>query len=56
VMQRGRIVEQGTRDQILRNPQEPYTQRLLAAVPLPDPEKQRERRELRAQLLAAGTS
>lgn len=56
VMQRGRIVEQGTRDQILRNPQEPYTQRLLAAVPLPDPEKQRERRELRAQLLAAGPS
>jgi peptide/nickel transport system ATP-binding protein len=54
VMQRGRIVEQGTRDEILRNPQEPYTQRLLAAVPLPDPEKQRERRELRAQLLAAG--
>lgn len=50
VMQRGRIVEQGTRDQILRNPQEAYTQRLLAAVPLPDPEKQRERRELRAQL------
>ncbi|MHA7220885.1 ABC transporter ATP-binding protein [Arthrobacter sp. RHLT1-20] len=56
VMQRGRIVEQGTRNQILRNPQEPYTQRLLAAVPLPDPDKQRERRELRAQLLAAGTS
>lgn len=56
VMQRGRIVEQGTRDQILRNPQEPYTQRLLAAVPLPDPEKQRERRELRAQLLGAESS
>jgi peptide/nickel transport system ATP-binding protein len=54
VMQRGRIVEQGTRDEILRNPQEPYTQRLLAAVPLPDPDKQRERRELRAQLLASG--
>ncbi|MHA7263962.1 ABC transporter ATP-binding protein [Arthrobacter sp. TMN-37] len=53
VMQRGRIVEQGTRDQILRSPQDPYTQRLLAAVPLPDPHKQRERRELRAQLLAA---
>ncbi|WP_434993103.1 ABC transporter ATP-binding protein [Arthrobacter sp. Ld5] len=52
VMQRGRIVEQGPRDQILRNPQNPYTQRLLAAVPLPDPEKQRERRELRAKLLA----
>ena len=56
VMQRGRIVEQGTRDQILRNPQAPYTQRLLAAVPLPDPEKQRERRELRAQLMQAEKS
>ncbi|WP_104166066.1 ABC transporter ATP-binding protein [Arthrobacter sp. SX1312] len=51
VMRRGRIVEQGSRDQILRSPQDPYTQRLLAAVPLPDPEKQRERRELRAKLL-----
>ncbi|HEV7168383.1 MAG TPA: ABC transporter ATP-binding protein [Micrococcaceae bacterium] len=54
VMQRGRIVEQGSRDEILRNPQEAYTQRLLAAVPLPDPQKQRERRELREQLLAVG--
>ncbi|KNC18578.1 peptide ABC transporter ATPase [Arthrobacter sp. RIT-PI-e] len=53
VMQRGKIVEQGTRDQILRRPQDPYTQRLLAAVPLPDPEKQRERRELRAALQAS---
>ncbi len=52
VMRRGRIVEQGSRDNILRNPQDPYTQRLLAAVPLPDPEKQKERRELRAKLLA----
>jgi len=54
VMEHGRIVEQGTRDQILRSPQSPYTQRLLAAVPLPDPEKQRERRELRAALLHEG--
>ena len=51
VMRRGSIVEQGTRDAILRNPQEAYTQRLIAAVPLPDPDKQRERRELRALLL-----
>jgi len=51
VMRRGVIVEQGTRDAILRNPQEAYTQRLIAAVPLPDPDKQRERRELRSLLL-----
>ena len=43
-MHRGRIVEQGTRDEILRNPKDPYTQRLIAAVPLPDPVAQRERR------------
>lgn len=47
VMHRGRLVEQGTRDEILRNPQDPYTQRLIAAVPLPDPRAQRERREAR---------
>ena len=51
VMERGHIVEQGPRDSILRNPQEAYTQRLIAAVPLPNPDKQRERRELRAMLL-----
>lgn len=55
VMRHGRIVEQGTRDEILRNPQEAYTQRLLAAVPLPDPVLQRERRELREQLLGSGS-
>jgi peptide/nickel transport system ATP-binding protein len=54
VMHQGALVEMGTRDQILRNPQQAYTQRLLAAVPLPDPAAQRERRELRRELLAAG--
>ena len=48
VMHRGRLVEQGTRDEILRTPKDPYTQRLIAAVPLPDPIAQRERREDRA--------
>lgn len=42
VMYRGRIVEQGPVDAVLRRPQQPYTQRLLAAVlevpkPLPAP-------------------
>ncbi len=48
VMHRGRLVEQGTRDEILRHPKDPYTQRLIAAVPLPDPIAQRERRETRS--------
>jgi len=53
VMHRGRLVEQGTRDEILRNPKDPYTQRLIAAVPLPDPIAQRERRESRSASKAA---
>jgi peptide/nickel transport system ATP-binding protein len=47
VMQHGQIVEQGTKDQILRNPQQDYTKRLIAAVPVPDPAEQAERRRLR---------
>jgi peptide/nickel transport system ATP-binding protein len=48
VMYKGKLVEVGTRDEILRNPKDPYTQSLIAAVPLPDPIAQRERRESRA--------
>ncbi len=33
VMQNGRVVEQGTADEIFNRPQHPYTQKLLAAVP-----------------------
>lgn len=47
VMQNGRLVEQGPRDQILKNPQDPYTQRLISAVPIPDPALQKKRREAR---------
>ena len=47
VMQHGSLVEIGDRDQILRSPKDPYTQRLLAAVPVPNPEEQRLRREAR---------
>ncbi|WP_019181159.1 dipeptide ABC transporter ATP-binding protein [Microbacterium yannicii] len=51
VMHHGKLVETGTRDEILRGAQDPYTQRLIAAVPVPNPEEQRVRREARAALL-----
>jgi peptide/nickel transport system ATP-binding protein len=47
VMQDGRLVEVGTRDQILKSPREEYTRRLIGAVPVPDPAEQRIRREAR---------
>jgi len=47
VMQDGRLVEVGTRDQILKSPREEYTKRLIGAVPVPDPAEQRIRREAR---------
>jgi peptide/nickel transport system ATP-binding protein len=53
VMQNGRLVEIGERDDILNNPKDPYTKALLAAVPVPDPKEQKKRREARAKLLAA---
>jgi peptide/nickel transport system ATP-binding protein len=53
VMHRGVLIEQGSTDQILRNPQDPYTKRLIAAVPVPDPTEQRARREARAALKSA---
>lgn len=47
VMQNGRLVEVGQRDEILKRPKEEYTKRLIAAVPVPDPAEQKLRREAR---------
>ena len=47
VMQDGKLVEVGDRDQILQNADNAYTRRLIAAVPVPDPAEQRIRREAR---------
>ena len=55
VMFKGEIVETGEADQVSRNPVHPYTQRLLMASPVPDPDRQAERRAKR-QALAATTA
>lgn len=51
VMHKGRIVEHGDADDIMRRPQHPYTRKLMASLPVPDPREQRAHRaELHALL------
>ncbi|MCS6547471.1 ABC transporter ATP-binding protein [Curtobacterium flaccumfaciens pv. flaccumfaciens] len=47
VLHDGRVAEHGTRDAILRSPQDPYTRRLIQAAPVPDPAEQARRRSER---------
>ena len=53
VIYRGEIVEWGDGDQVTARPEHPYTQRLFLAAPVPDPDKQEERRAERQRLVAA---
>ena len=41
IMYLGKIVEMGPTDQVIMNPLHPYTQALIAAVPVPDPDYRR---------------
>ena len=52
-MRHGYLVEIGQSSQVVSNPVHPYTQRLLSAVPVPDPKEQRKRREARDAVLEA---
>ena len=54
VMHKGRIVEHGDADQIMRHPRNAYTQKLLASLPVPDPREQRLHRAHLHELLASG--
>jgi peptide/nickel transport system ATP-binding protein len=53
VMRHGYLVEVGPSEDVVANPVHPYTQRLIAAVPVPNPEEQRQRRTARDLLIAA---
>ncbi len=43
VMYLGEVVEYGPADEVFRNPAHPYTQALIAAVPIPDPQAEASR-------------
>jgi peptide/nickel transport system ATP-binding protein len=46
VMYLGRFSEIGAVDEVFERPAHPYTQALLSAIPLPDPQKERQRRRI----------
>lgn len=56
VMYKGEIVELGEAEQVSRKPAHPYTQRLLMASPVPDPDRQAKRREERKEFAKTAPS
>jgi ABC-type oligopeptide transport system ATPase subunit len=53
VMNKGKLVEIGKAEDVYTNPQQDYTKALLAAVPVPDPRRMRERKRERRKLAHA---
>ena len=53
VLRQGQVVEAGKTNKVLSAPSDPYTQALVAAVPVPDPIIQAQRRAKRATALRA---
>jgi oligopeptide/dipeptide ABC transporter ATP-binding protein len=49
VMYLGRIVETGSNEQVYSHPSHPYTQALLSAVPVPDPDLEKARKRVMLQ-------
>jgi peptide/nickel transport system ATP-binding protein/oligopeptide transport system ATP-binding protein len=53
VMNKGKLVEIGKAEDVYTSPREDYTKALLAAVPVPDPRRMRERKRERRKLAHA---
>lgn len=53
IMYLGKIVEMGKKGEIFSNPLHPYTQALLSAIPIPDPERKRKTIELKGEVPSA---
>ena len=46
VMYKGELVEVGDTEEIFNNPKHPYTKSLIDAMPLPNPEREKEKLRL----------
>jgi len=53
IMYLGKVIELGTKDEIFSKPLHPYTQALLSAIPVPDPERKKETVELKGEVPSA---
>lgn len=56
VMYLGKIVEMGPTEDIISDPQHPYTQALIAAVPVPDPEIGNEEIPIKGRIPSSGVN
>jgi oligopeptide/dipeptide ABC transporter ATP-binding protein len=53
IMYLGKIVEIGNKQEIFTTPIHPYTQALLSAIPVPNPERERKTLELKGEVSSA---
>jgi peptide/nickel transport system ATP-binding protein len=53
IMYLGKIVEMGEKQEIFSNPLHPYTQALMSAIPVPNPERRRAAIELKGEVPSA---
>ena len=53
IMYLGKIVEMGHKESLFSNPMHPYTQALLSAIPVPNPERKAKRIELTGEVPSA---